>query len=124
MKFKIGQVYTFNDSETVDIINHFERTETGELKIWYQIWQIKDLTYFDEEKKEYIVWSKAMPNNEGTCIDLEYLTEDDWEAVAFACNDGYKYLGMVNKDWVLNKHFRLVKKENLKGKWYKWKPKR
>jgi len=45
MEIKVGQVYTFNDGETYDVINNIDKDG----KIWYQIWQIKDLTYWDEK---------------------------------------------------------------------------
>lgn len=109
MQIKIGQVYTFNNGETYDVIVKIEKD-----KIWYQIWQIKDLTYWEKEIQSRVVWSKAMPNNEGTVVDLECMTPKEFEDLFNKGMHGYGYdcngqlLGEMNKDFGLNEHFRLV----------------
>ena len=120
MKIKVGQVYTFNDGETYDVIINIKKN--GE--IWYQIWQIKDLTYWDEKTKSRVVWSKAMPDNEGTFVDIESLLKEDFEKLY---KDGIQYyedkrlygklLGEMNKDFGLNDKFHLVPIEKATKKW-------
>lgn len=123
MKIKVGQIYTFNDGETYDVIVKIEKD-----KIWYQIWQIKDLTYWEEEIQSRIVWSKAMPNNEGMFVELEYMTPKEFEDLFNQGIHGYgydcnaKFLGEMNKDFGLNKHWRLVP-INKADKNKKWEPK-
>ena len=119
MKIKVGQVYTFNDGETYDVINNIG--EDG--RIWYQIWQIKDLTYWDEKTKSRVVWSKAMPNNEGTVVDIEVMTPQEFEDLfnkgmhdyGYDCNG--KLLGEMNKDFGLNDNWRLVPIDKAIKKW-------
>ena len=119
MEIKVGQVYTFNDGETYDVINNIG--EDG--RIWYQIWQIKDLTYWDKETKSRVVWSKAMPNNEGTVVDIEVMTPKEFEDLfnKGVHNYGYdcdaKLLGEMNKDFGLNDHWRLVPIDKATKKW-------
>lgn len=80
MQIEIGQIYTFNKSKTYDIINHIEKGKTKRFdKIWYLIYQIGDLDYFDKKLNRSIIWSKAMPNNEGTCMDVEYMYRFEFE---------------------------------------------
>lgn len=110
MKIKVGQVYTFNDGETYDVIVDIDKKG----KIWYHIWQIKDLTYWDEKTQSRVVWSKAMPHNEGTVVDLEFMTEQDFED-SFKISG--KLLGEMNKDFGLNDHFRLVPIDKATKKW-------
>ena len=106
---KVGQVYTFNNGETYDIIEEIEPN-----KIWYQIWQIKDLTYWDKKLNRYIIWSKGFPNHEGTCVELEYMTFEEFRE----CFDKRgKYLGEMNKDFGLNEHFRLVRINEATRPW-------
>lgn len=114
MEIKVGQVYTFNDGVTYDVIVSVEPDN-----IWYQIWQIKDLTYWDEKTKNQVVWSKAMPNNEGTVVDLENMEPKEFEELF---NKQGKLLGEMNKDFGLNEHWRLVPIDKA-DKNKKWKPK-
>lgn len=113
MDIKIGQVYTFNDGETYDVIVKIEKA-----KIWYYIWQIKDLTYWDEKTKSRVVWSKAMPNNEGTVVDLEVMELKEFK---YLFNRKGKLLGEMNKDFGLNKDWLLVPIDKA-DKNKKWKP--
>lgn len=123
MEIKVGQVYTFNDGETYDVIVSVEPDN-----IWYQIWQIKDLTYWDEKTKRRVLWSKAMPNNEGTVVDLECMTPQEFEDLFNKGMYGYGYdcngklLGEMNKDFGLNKDWRLVPIDKA-DKNKIWKPK-
>lgn len=120
MEIKVGQVYTFNDGETYDVINNIG--EDG--KIWYQIWQIKDLTYWDEKTKSRVAWSKAMPNNEGTVVDIEVMTKKEFMSV-FKNGVFYnktkktygKLLGEMNKDFGLNDKWHLVPIDKATKKW-------
>lgn len=120
MQIKVGQVYTFNDGETYDVINNIDKDG----KIWYQIWQIKDLTYWDEKTKSRVVWSKAMPNNEGTVVDIEVMTKKEFMSV-FKNGVFYnktkktygKLLGEMNKDFGLNDNWRLVPIDKATKKW-------
>ena len=120
MEIKVGQVYTFNDGETYDVINNIG--EDG--RIWYQIWQIKDLTYWDEKTNSRVAWSKAMPNNEGTVVDIEVMTKKEFMSV-FKNGVFYnktkktygKLLGEMNKDFGLNDKWHLVPIDKATKKW-------
>lgn len=120
MEIKVGQVYTFNDGETYDVINNIG--EDG--RIWYQIWQIKDLTYWDEKTNSRVAWSKAMPNNEGTVVDIEVMTKKEFMSV-FKNGVFYnkikktygKLLGEMNKDFGLNDKWHLVPIDKASKKW-------
>lgn len=120
MEIKVGQVYTFNDGETYDVINNIG--EDG--RIWYQIWQIKDLTYWDEKTNSRVAWSKAMPNNEGTVVDIEVMTKKEFMGV-FKNGVFYnktkktygKLLGEMNKDFGLNDKWHLVPIDKATKKW-------
>lgn len=116
MEIKVGQVYTFNDCETVDVINSI----SGDV-IYYQIWQIKDLTYIDSNNRK-VVWSKALPNNEGTLVDGESMTFKEWETAKEFAKKKYKYLGLMNIDYALNEKWHLVKKKK-DGVYRVWSPK-
>lgn len=119
MEIKVGQVYTFNDGETYDVINNIG--EDG--RIWYQIWQIKDLTYWDEKTKSRVVWSKAMPNNEGIVVDIEVMTKQEFTDLFNKGVHGYGYncngklLGEINKDFGLNDKWHLVPIDKATKKW-------
>lgn len=119
MEIKVGQIYTFNDGETYDVINNIG--EDG--RIWYQIWQIKDLTCWDKETKSRVVWSKAIPNNEGTVVDIEVMTPKEFEDLFNKGIHGYGYdcngklLGEMNKDFGLNDDWRLVPIDKATKKW-------
>lgn len=119
MEIKVGQVYTFNDGETYDVINNIG--EDG--RIWYQIWQIKDLTYWDEKTKSRVVWSKAMPNNEGIVVDIEVMTKQEFTDLFNKGVHGYGYdcngklLGEMNKDFGLNDKWHLVPIDKSTKKW-------
>lgn len=115
MQIEIGQVYTFNKSATYDVINHIEKGKTKRFdKIWYLIYQIGDLSYFDKKLNRSIIWSKAMPNNEGTCMDIEYMYRYEFEELF---NKQGKLVGVMNKDFGLNDEWNLVKKDIATKEW-------
>lgn len=115
MQIEIGQIYTFNKSKTYDIINHIEKGKTKRFdKIWYLIYQIGDLDYFDKKLNRSIIWSKAMPNNEGTCMDVEYMYRFEFEELF---NKQGKFIGVMNKDFGLNDRWNLVKKDIATKDW-------
>lgn len=115
MQIEIGQIYTFNKSKTYDIINHIEKGKTKRFdKIWYLIYQIGDLDYFDRKLNRSIIWSKAMPNNEGTCMDVEYMYRFEFEELF---NKQGKFIGVMNKDFGLNDRWNLVKKDIATKDW-------
>lgn len=115
MQIEIGQVYTFNKSKTYDVINYVEKGKTKRFdKIWYLIYQIGDLDYFDRKLNRSIIWSKAMPNNEGTCMDIEYMYRFEFEELF---NKQGKLVGVMNKDFGLNDNWNLVKKDIATKDW-------
>lgn len=115
MQIEIGQVYTFNKSKTYDVINHIEKGKTKRFdKIWYLIYQIGDLDYFDRKLNRSIIWSKAMPNNEGTMMDVEYMYRYEFEELF---NKQGKLVGVMNKDFGLNDEWNLVKKDIATKDW-------
>ena len=115
MQIEIGQVYTFNKSKTYDVINTIENGKTKRFdKIWYLIYQIGDLDYFDRKLNRSIIWSKAMPNNEGTCMDIEYMYRFEFEELF---NKQGKLVGVMNKDFGLNDNWNLVKKDIATKDW-------
>ena len=115
MQIETGQIYTFNKSATYDVINHIEKGKTKrEDKIWYLIYQIGDLSYFDKKLNRSIIWSKAMPNNEGTCMDVEYMYRFEFEELF---NKQGKFIGVMNKDFGLNDRWNLVKKDIATKDW-------
>lgn len=115
MQIEIGQIYTFNKSKTYDVINHIEKGKTKRFdKIWYLIYQIGDLDYFDRKLNRSIIWSKAMPNNEGTMMDVEYMYRYEFEELF---NKQGKFIGVMNKDFGLNDEWNLVKKDIATKEW-------
>lgn len=115
MQIELGQIYTFNKSKTYDVINYIEKGKTKRFdKIWYLIYQIGDLDYFDRKLNRSIIWSKAMPNNEGTCIDIEYMYRFEFEELF---NKQGKFIGVMNKDFGLNDRWNLVKKDIATKDW-------
>ena len=116
MQIEIGQVYTFNKSKTYDVINHIEKDLKSKRldRIWYQIYQIGDLSYFDKKLNRSIIWSKAMPNNEGTMMDVEYMYRYEFEELF---NKQGKLIGVMNKDFGLNNNWNLVKKDIATKDW-------
>lgn len=116
MQIEIGQVYTFNKSKTYDVINYIEKDFKSKRfdKIWYLIYQIGDLDYFDRKLNRSIIWSKAMPNNEGTCMDVEYMYRYEFEELF---NKQGKLVGVMNKDFGLNDKWNLVKKDIATKDW-------
>ena len=115
MQIEIGQVYTFNKSKTYDVINTIENGKTKRFdKIWYLIYQIGDLDYFDRKLNRSIIWSKAMPNNEGTMMDVEYMYRYEFEELF---NKQGKLVGVMNKDFGLNDEWNLVKKDIATKEW-------
>lgn len=110
MKIEIGQVYTFNNGTTYDIINHIEKDD-----IWYQIWQIKDLSYYDKATQSMVVWSKALPNNEGNFMDIDFMSKGEFEALF---KEKGKLLGKMNKDFGLNQKWNLVPKKQATRDWF------
>lgn len=115
MQIETGQIYTFNKSATYDVINHIEKGKTKrEDKIWYQIYQIGDLSYFDKKLNRSIVWSRAMPNNEGTFMDCEYMFRYEFEELF---NKRGKFIGIMNTDFGLNDKWHLVKKDIATKDW-------
>lgn len=115
MQIELGQIYTFNKSKTYDVINHIEKGKTKRFdKIWYLIYQIGDLDYFDRKLNRSIIWSKAMPNNEGTCMDVEYMYRFEFEELF---NKQGKFIGVMNKDFGLNDRWNLVKKDIATKEW-------
>ena len=118
MKLKVGEVFTANAGETYDVVVSVEKIN-GEEKYWYDIWQIKDLTYWDKEQGKYVVWSEALSDNEGAKIDVECMTESELDSLQFGVGDQFKILGMMNKDFGLNDKFHLVPIEKATRKWVK-----
>lgn len=115
MQIEIGQIYTFNKSKTYDVINHIEKGKTKRFdKIWYLIYQIGDLSYFDKKLNRSIIWSKAMPNNEGTMMDVEYMYRYEFEELF---NKQGKLVGVMNKNFGLNDEWNLVKKDIATKEW-------
>lgn len=116
MQIEIGQVYTFNKSATYDVVNHIEKDFKSKRfdKIWYLIYQIGDLSYFDKKLNRSIIWSKAMPNNEGTMMDVEYMYRYEFEELF---NKQGKLVGVMNKDFGLNDKWNLVKKDIATKEW-------
>ena len=116
MQIEIGQVYTFNKSATYDVINYIEKDFKSKRfdKIWYLIYQIGDLSYFDKKLNRSIIWSKAMPNNEGTMMDVEYMYRYEFEELF---NKQGKLVGVMNKDFGLNDEWNLVKKDIATKEW-------
>lgn len=115
MQIEVGQIYTFNKSKTYDVINYVEKGKTKrEDKIWYLIFQIGDLDYFDRKLNRSIIWSRAMPNNEGTCMDIEYMYRFEFEELF---NKQGKFIGVMNKDFGLNDRWNLVKKDIATKDW-------
>ena len=115
MQIELGQIYTFNKSKTYDVINHIEKGKTKRFdKIWYLIYQIGDLDYFDRKLNRSIIWSKAMPNNEGTMMDVEYMYRYEFEELF---NKQGKLVGVMNKDFGLNDEWNLVKKDIATKEW-------
>ena len=115
MQIELGQIYTFNKSKTYDVINYIEKGKTKRFdKIWYLIYQIGDLDYFDRKLNRSIIWSKAMPNNEGTCMDIEYMYRFEFEELF---NKQGKFIGVMNKDFGLNDRWNLVKKDIATKDW-------
>lgn len=115
MQIETGQIYTFNKSATYDVINHIEKGKTKrEDKIWYQIYQIGDLSYFDKKLNRSIVWSRAMLNNEGTFMDCEYMFRYEFEELF---NKRGKFIGIMNTDFGLNDKWNLVKKDIATKDW-------
>ena len=116
MQIEIGQVYTFNKNKTYDVINHIEKDLKSKRldRIWYQIYQIGDLSYFDKKLNRSIIWSKAMPNNEGTMMDVEYMYRYEFEELF---NKQGKLIGVMNKDFGLNNNWNLVKKDIATKDW-------
>lgn len=105
---KVGEVYTFNGGQTIDVICKINKIDNG-YKYWYQIFVMKDI--LDDK-------GKVVLSGGGSCCDLEYMDDDKWEACAFAHDKDYKFLGIMNKDWGINKFFRLTNnKEEFAHKW-------
>lgn len=109
---KLGQVYTFNDCQTIDVICKIEE-HNGEKRYWYHIFLMEDVLDKD---------GKVLLSGGGSWCELECMTDSEWEACAFACNDGYKYLGQMNKEWGIAEDWRLT--NNKKEFKHKWQPRK
>lgn len=99
-KIKEGQIYTFDNGKNYYIINHIENDD-----IWYQIWT----------KEEQYLWSKLYPN-EIIFIDIDFISKYEFEEMF---NEYGKYIGLMNKDFGLNKNWNLVEKKKSCNKWFK-----
>lgn len=101
VEIKEGQIYTFDNGNTYNIINHIE----DDNDIWYQIW-ITD---------QNNIWAKLYPD-EIVFIDIDFISKYEFEEMF---KEHGKYLGQINKDYGLNDNWNLVKKKKATKLWFK-----
>ena len=88
MKIEEGQIYTFDNEKTYNIINHIE----DDYDIWYQIWS----------KDESYLYSKIHPN-EITFIDIDFISKYEFEELfksGFAIN-GHHVAASIHSNTLL-----------------------
>lgn len=98
-----GQIYTFDNEKTYNIINHIE----DDYDIWYQIWS----------KDESYLYCKIHPN-EITFIDIDFISKYEFEELF---KEYGKYIGKMNKDYDLNNNWNMVIKKKATKSWFKMK---